>query len=91
MCAGRRDCLVRAHNRRTGEFAAIHAGTDGRVMPREAWEAGKESVVPSVDDNLFIASLMRPERGRGAFASWIAPPRHGIDNREADFEYVKIP
>jgi benzoyl-CoA 2,3-dioxygenase component B len=33
---------------------------------------------------------MRPERERGAFASWIAPPRHGIDNRPGDFEYVKI-
>jgi benzoyl-CoA 2,3-dioxygenase component B len=33
---------------------------------------------------------MRPVRERGAFVSWIAPPRHGIDNQPGDFEYVKI-
>ena len=26
----------------------------------------------------------------GKFASWIAPPRVGIDNKPGDFEYVKI-
>ena len=26
----------------------------------------------------------------GKFASWIAPPKVGIDNKPGDFEYVKI-
>ena len=47
-------------------------------------------MLPSADDNAYIASLMRPEREPGAFAPWIAPPRHGIDNRPGNFEYVKI-
>jgi benzoyl-CoA 2,3-dioxygenase component B len=47
-------------------------------------------MLPSADDNAFIASLMRPRREPGAFASWIAPPRYGIDNRAGDFEYVKL-
>jgi benzoyl-CoA 2,3-epoxidase subunit B len=79
-----------AFNRRIGEFSAVHADTEGRVMTREAWEQRKEAMLPSADDNAFIASLMRPEQGLGAFASWIAPPRHGIDNRPGDFEYVKV-
>jgi benzoyl-CoA 2,3-dioxygenase component B len=79
-----------AFNRRIGEFAAVHTDTEGRVMTREAWDQRKEALLPSADDNLFIASLMRPESKRGAFASWIAPPRHGIDNQAGDFEYVKI-
>jgi benzoyl-CoA 2,3-dioxygenase component B len=79
-----------AFNRRIGEFSSVHADTEGHVMSREAWEQRRESMLPSVDDNLFIASLMRPVRERGAFASWIAPPRHGIDNQPGDFEYVKI-
>jgi benzoyl-CoA 2,3-dioxygenase component B len=79
-----------AFNRRIGEFATIHADTEGRVMTREAWEHQKEAMLPSADDNAFIASLMRPQRERGAFASWIAPPRYGIDNQPGDFEYVKI-
>ena len=42
------------------------------------------------DDGDFIASLMKPVYEPGKFASWIAPPRVGIDNRPGDFEYVKI-
>jgi benzoyl-CoA 2,3-dioxygenase component B len=79
-----------AFNRRIGEFAAIHADTLGQVMAENEWEQAKETMLPSAEDNAFIAGLMRPERERGAFASWIAPPRHGIDNRPGDFEYVKI-
>jgi benzoyl-CoA 2,3-dioxygenase component B len=79
-----------AFNRRIGEFAAVHTDTEGRVMTRDAWEQRKPTMLPSADDNAFIASLMRPEREPGVFASWIAPPRHGIDNRPGDFEYVKI-
>jgi benzoyl-CoA 2,3-dioxygenase component B len=26
----------------------------------------------------------------GEFASWIAPPKVGIDNKPGDFEYVRI-
>ena len=26
----------------------------------------------------------------GEFASWISPPKVGIDNKPGDFEYVKI-
>jgi benzoyl-CoA 2,3-epoxidase subunit B len=79
-----------AFNRRIGEFAAVHADIEGRVMTPDSWERSKATMLPSADDNLFITSLMRAERQRGAFASWIAPPRYGIDNRPGDFEYVKI-
>jgi benzoyl-CoA 2,3-dioxygenase component B len=79
-----------AFNRRIGEFAAVHADTEGNVLSREAWDQRKAAMLPSVDDATFIASLMRPVRERGLFASWIAPPRYGIDNRAGDFEYVKI-
>jgi benzoyl-CoA 2,3-dioxygenase component B len=33
---------------------------------------------------------MKPVTEPGQFASWIAPPRVGIDNKPGDFEYVKI-
>ncbi len=56
-----------AFNRRIGEFSAVHADTEGRVMPGDEWERSKGSMLPSTDDNLFIASLMRPVRERGAF------------------------
>ena len=33
---------------------------------------------------------MTPITEAGAFASWISPPKVGIDNKPRDFEYVKI-
>ena len=79
-----------AFNRRIGEFAAIETDTDGGILTAADWMRRRDSMLPSADDNAFIASLMRQERRPGAYASWIAPPRQGIDNRPGDFEYVKI-
>ena len=79
-----------AFHRHIGEFASVRADTEGRILTVETWEGRRESMLPSADDNRFIAGLMKPVRERGAYASWIAPPRQGIDNRPGDFEYVRI-
>jgi len=79
-----------AFNRRIGEFSAVRADAEGRLLSVEQWEAQKEAMLPSADDNRFIASLMQPCRTPGAYAGWISPPRIGIDNKPGDFEYVKI-
>ncbi len=79
-----------AFNRRIGEFNILRTNTEGQILTVEAWQAARETMLPSISDNLFIASLMQPSRDRGRFAGWIAPPRHGIDNKPGDFEYVHI-
>jgi benzoyl-CoA 2,3-dioxygenase component B len=79
-----------AFNRRIGEFAAIEADTEGRILSVEEWTRRRDEFLPSADDNAFVASLMRPVREPGQFASWIAPPRTGIDGKPGDFEYVKL-
>jgi benzoyl-CoA 2,3-epoxidase subunit B len=79
-----------AFNRRIGEFAAIHADTEGNLLTEQQWQARKETMLPAADDNRFVEGLMQPVHTPGAFASWIAPPRIGIDNMPGDFEYVKI-
>ena len=33
---------------------------------------------------------MKPVTEAGAYATWISPPKVGIDNKPGDFEYVKI-
>ena len=38
----------------------------------------------------FVLERMKQVVEPGKFASWIAPPRVGIDNKPGDFEYVKI-
>jgi len=79
-----------AFNRRIGEFNTLHADTGGHILSATDWDARATTMLPSVEDNLFIASLMKPSLEKGRFASWIAPPRHGIDNKPGDFEYVHI-
>ena len=79
-----------AFNRRIGEFTAIHADPAGNIMTPEQWAARRDEFLPTAEDNIFIASLMKPSLEKGAYAGWIAPPRIGIDNMPGDFEYVRI-
>jgi benzoyl-CoA 2,3-dioxygenase component B len=79
-----------AFNRRIGEFAAIHADLDGNQLSAEEWQRRQDEFLPATEDNLFIESLMRPVTEPGGFASWIAPPRAGIDGLPGNFEYVKL-
>jgi benzoyl-CoA 2,3-epoxidase subunit B len=79
-----------AFNRRIGEFAATRADTEGNLLDAAAWEARKDTMLPTDGDYRFVESLMRPVRERGTYAGWIAPPRAGIDNKPGDFEYVRI-
>ena len=62
----------------------------GSLLTGDAWEARKETMLPSADDNRVHREPDAAGAAPGAFASWIAPPRIGIDNRPGDFEYVKI-
>jgi benzoyl-CoA 2,3-dioxygenase component B len=77
-------------HRQIGEFKDAHVSPDGTLTDAAAWDRQKGAWLPSKDDGDFIASLMKPVTEPGQFASWIAPPRVGIDNKPGDFEYVKI-
>jgi benzoyl-CoA 2,3-dioxygenase component B len=79
-----------AFNRRIGEFSTVHTDTNGTILTADAWQARKETMLPSAGDNRFIAGLMQASREPGSYAGWIAPPRQGIDNKPGDFEYVQI-
>jgi benzoyl-CoA 2,3-dioxygenase component B len=79
-----------AFNRRIGEFAPIEADSQGNVMSADEWAQRRDEFLPSANDDAFVASLMTPVREPGKFASWIAPPRTGIDSKPGDFEYVKL-
>lgn len=79
-----------AFNRRIGEFAAVRADTHGNLLSDQEWRARQDAMLPTDDDYRFVEGLMRPVYDPGSFASWIVPPRVGIDNKPGDFEYVKI-
>jgi benzoyl-CoA 2,3-dioxygenase component B len=77
-------------NRRIGEFNGHRISPAGKVLTEAEWQAGVGQWLPNDDDMVFISSLMKPSTKTGEYASWIAPPRVGINNQPADFEYVKI-
>jgi benzoyl-CoA 2,3-dioxygenase component B len=79
-----------AFHRHIGEFSNIKADVNGNVMKDEDWQAHRTDYLPNDEDKGFIESLMQPQFEPGKFASWIAPPKVGIDNKPGDFEYVKI-
>jgi benzoyl-CoA 2,3-dioxygenase component B len=79
-----------AFHRQIGEFSKIKADVDGNVLADADWEKKKDGFLPSNTDRAYIESLMKPESRPGMFASWIAAPKTGIDNKPGDFEYVKI-
>ena len=54
------------------------------------WERGRPHWLPSDVDRTFVASLMRPVYERGKIASWLAPPRNGINGKPFDYEYVHL-
>ena len=77
-------------NRKIGEFAGHRISPAGEVLTEEQWQARRHEWLPNDQDMQFIGSLMTPRHERGKYASWIAPPRVGVNNQPGDFEYVKI-
>jgi benzoyl-CoA 2,3-epoxidase subunit B len=79
----------RGFHRAIGTFAGTHITPEGKIVSAEEWERRRDEWLPTHRDTEFVASLMRPERQPGQFASWIAPPARGINHQPLDFPYVK--
>ena len=79
-----------AFNRKVGAFKGIEASPMGEVLPPEVWEAQRQHWLPTDVDKTHVRSLMRPVYEHGKIASWIAPPRNGINGKPFDYEYVHL-
>ena len=77
-------------HRQIGVFYAIKASPEGDILTDTEWENNCEKWLPNKEDGAYIQSLMKPCYTPGEYASWIAPPKVGIDNKPGDFEYVKL-
>ena len=77
-------------NRNIGVFANVSVDPTGNIISPDSWEAQMTAWLPSKADGEFIQSLMKPCYEPGQYASWIAPPKVGINNQGGDFEYVKL-
>ena len=77
-------------NRNIGVFADVSVDPQGNIISPDSWEAQMAEWLPTKADGEFIQSLMKPCYEPGRYASWIAPPKVGINNQAGDFEYVKL-
>jgi benzoyl-CoA 2,3-dioxygenase component B len=80
-----------AFNRKVGAFAGLHASPTGQRLSDDDWEAQQAEWLPTDVDKTHVRSLMRPVHERGKIASWIAPPRNGINGKPFEYEYVRFP
>jgi benzoyl-CoA 2,3-dioxygenase component B len=79
-----------AFNRRVGAFAGIEATADGEQLSAQEWERRRGEWLPTEVDKTYVRSLMQPVHERGKIAAWIAPPRHGINGKPFDYDYVHL-
>ena len=77
-------------HRQIGVFAGKPINPAGEIISQDSFNQLKPDWLPSQADGDFIQSLMIPVTEPGQFASWIAPPKVGIDNQPGEFEYVKL-
>jgi len=79
-----------AFNRKIGTFSEELFDVDGKVISQKEYDDSIGNWLPTKADGDFIQSLMVPTTEPGKYASWIAPPKVGINNMPGDFEYVKL-
>ena len=80
----------RGFHRAIGAFADARVSPDGRIIGQTEWDAKHRQWLPTDEDKVYVASLMRPVTEPGKFAGWIAPPARGINGHPIDFEYVRL-
>ena len=77
-------------NRNVGVSSGFHITPDGTIVDEQTWASARKNWLPTSEDLAFVRSLMRPVYERGKIASWLAPPRNGINGKPFDFEYVYL-
>ena len=86
----RSSCRMSRSTATSANSRDINADVDGKFCRPPNGQKRRTIFCHRTADKDFIESLMQPQMEPGKFASWIAPPKVGIDNKPGDFEYVKI-
>lgn len=79
----------RRFHRKIGIYSTAPFDPEGRQMTGEEWQRRRDEFLPSAADFAFVRSLMQPVYQPGKIASWVAPPRTGINRLPLEFEYVR--
>ena len=91
--AGREERLFLPHeafNRKVGNFAAHFVSPGGTILAEAEWNENNDQWLPSAADRAKVAELMVPHYELGEFASWITPPKTGINDQPVEFDYVHL-
>ncbi|MBI4693034.1 MAG: benzoyl-CoA 2,3-epoxidase subunit BoxB [Gammaproteobacteria bacterium] len=80
----------RAFHRKIGEFSDVLCTPEGRIVHGDEWDREVHHWLPTEADREYVRSLMVQCKEPGQYASWVAPPRIGINNQALDFPYVKM-
>ena len=79
----------RRFNRRMGIYSGHHFNPEGEPISKEQFEAHRDTWLPTMEDKVYVKSLMHPVLEPGKMASWIAAPARGINGQPLDFQYVR--
>lgn len=77
-------------NRTVGEYSQAKFNLGGEIISSEQWKEKNSDWLPSVEEKLFVKSLMKQEKRPGKFAGWIAPPSKGINGQPVELDYVRL-
>jgi benzoyl-CoA 2,3-dioxygenase component B len=80
----------RAFHRGIGAFAEIKATPAGEIIGEAEWTRRHGEWLPSPEDRAYVQSLMHPVTEPGKIANWIAAPSKGVDDKPANFEFVRF-
>jgi len=81
----------RRFHRKIGCYAGAHFHpVTGELLDESTWLANVDTWLPTAKDKAYVKSLMKPVYEKGKYASWIAAPAKGIDEKGVDYEYVKL-
>jgi len=80
----------KAFNRNIGALSGIKVSPAGQIISDNEWLAKKNDWLPTIEDRLYVGSLMGRVVEPGKFANWIAPPMIGINRQPVDFEYIRF-
>ncbi len=76
-------------HRAIGNFRDVNVDPDGNILSDADWQTRKGLWLPTGEDETYVKSLMHRVGDPGKVASWVAPPKKGINGRPEDFVYVR--
>jgi len=81
---------ARGFNRKIGVYVATPTDPAGQIISHDELALRRGEWLPSEDDRIRVAALLKPVHEPGKMAGWIAPPARGVNGQPSDFEYVRF-